>query len=232
LWILGKILIKRFLRIFSQKRLVHQPYIKRLLFMHDEMVQELLKNQEEIGLKMLRHCKIVACTRYGWTLGQAMPRSKDPDTVVFDVIRKYVAKERTFVPDYPVLAQLKKGVESWLSAIYTCKESKAVSLDALDEADQNFLKSDEPSPRDLAANALDYKVLMKALYNDDEVKVNDELMLLVFAIEEGAADSDSQSEKTGIEKKRIYELRRKLGPIALRVIEECKKESVVVYEKI
>jgi len=164
---------------------------------------------------------------YGWSGEKMLPRGKDPETIVEDVIRKYIEGERNFSTQHSVEAQLKKGIQSWLSALHRSKDAKAASLDELAEvAGEELISSDEPRPDDIAANELDSKVLFSLLLDSPAVKKSDDLQLLVMAIEDGANDAKAQATATEISIERIYELRKKLKSVVPALLAEFNKHPV------
>ena len=62
--------------------------------MTQDPLEYLRENQERLGLVMLRHCLIILGRRYGWSPSKQLPKGKDPETVVEDVIRKYLDGDR------------------------------------------------------------------------------------------------------------------------------------------
>ena len=194
--------------------------------MSEGPLEYLRENQERLGLVMLRHCLIILGRRYRWSPGKALPKGKDPQTIVEDVIQKYLESDRTFDPEHSVEAQLKKGVESWLSALHQTKDSRAASLDTFAEAAGDVVASNEPRPDAEAANAHDTEVLFRLLSETAAVQKSEELQLLVMAIEDGADDTKSQSAVTGIPIERVRELRRKLKAVVPAVLLEFNKEPV------
>lgn len=194
--------------------------------MSQNALDYLRENQERLGLIMLRHCLIILGRRYRWSPGKPLPKGKDPEGVVEDVIRKYLEGDRHFSPNHPVEAQLKKGVESWLSALHRTKDAGAASIEAITEASGDFFACDEPQPDAEAANTHDTEVLFRLLYDTPEVKKSEELQLLVMAIEEdGADDTKSQAAATGIPVERVRELRKKLKTVLPGVLNKFNKEN-------
>jgi hypothetical protein len=185
------------------------------------------ENQERLGLVMLRHCLIVLHRRYRWSPGQTLPKGKDPEMVVEDVIQKYLMGDRSFDPQQSIEAQLKRGVESWLSALHRTKDARSASIEALTEAaGDTHLTSDAPEPDAAAGNMHDTKVLFRLLHATPAVKRHEGLQLLVMAIEDGAEDPKSQSAATGLPLEQIYELRKQLRPAATAVLREFNKGTV------
>jgi hypothetical protein len=186
--------------------------------MPEDPLEYLRENQERLGLVMLRHCLIVLGRLYKWSPGKRLPKGKDPETVVEDVIRKYLGGDRNFSPEHSVEAQLKRGVTSWLSALHRTKDGEAVSLEAMTEAIGDCVACDGPQPDADATNAHDTEVLFRLLYAAPAVQKSEELQLLVMAIEEGADDTKSQSAATGIPIERVGELRKKLKTVVPAVL--------------
>ena len=193
----------------------------------EEPLEYLRQHQQRLGLVMLRHCRILLAVNYGWSPDQMLPDGKDPETVVDDVIRKYIEGERSFSSQHSVEAQLKEGVRSWLSAIHQTKSAKSASYDALAEAaGEEPLPCDGPKPDDMAANAHDTKVLFGLLLDSPAVKKSEDLQLLVMAIEDGADDTTSQSTATGLPVERIRELRKKLKIVVPAILAEFNKQPI------
>lgn len=195
--------------------------------MTQDPLEYVRENQERLGLLMLRHCLILLHRRYRWSPGQTLPKGKDPEMVVEDVIQKYLIGDRNFDPHQSIEAQLKRGVESWLSALHRTKDARSASIEAFAEtAGDTHLTSDAPEPDAAAGNVHDTKVLFRLLHAAPAVKKHEELQLLVMAIEDGAEDPQSQSAATGLPVGQIYELRKRLRPVATAVLREFNKETV------
>lgn len=193
----------------------------------EESLEYLRQNQQRLALVMLRHCLILLRLNYGWSPERMLPDGKDPESLVEDVIRKYIEGDRIFSSQHSVEAQLKKGVQSWLSAIHQTKSAKSASYDALTEAyEDEPISSDEPSPADSAANAHDTKVLFGLLLESPAVKKSEDLQLLVMAIEDGADDTASQSKATDLPVERIRELRKKLKTVVPAILAEFNKQPI------
>ena len=54
----------------------------------EEPLEYLRQHQQRLGLVMLRHCRILLTLNYGWSPDKMLPKGKDPETIVEDVIRK------------------------------------------------------------------------------------------------------------------------------------------------
>lgn len=187
--------------------------------MSEDPIQYLKTHQVQVGLAMLRHCRILATTRYGWKSHQTLPLGKDPETIVLDVITAYLEGERNFSPGHSLISQLKQGVRSHLSALYNRKESQAESLDASGVGGAPFqVPVDGLRPDDAAAYAHDGQVLFQMFGEHPKVKGNDELELVLLAIDAGNDDAASIAQATGIEVKRVYMLTRMLREIAPAVL--------------
>lgn len=186
--------------------------------MTKEQLEHLMENRDGLGLAMLRHCIYLAKTRYGWTPDQMLPQGRDPETVVDEVMQKYFDGERTLAVDVPIEAQLKEGVRSWLSSIYARKDSKALTLDRVEE-----VVADEAGPAVETEYRLDYERLIGMVLDAPEVQKSDELQLLVMAVQDGSENLEEQSEATGLPVDRIYELRKKLRKIIPRVLDQYNK---------
>lgn len=194
--------------------------------MTENPLEFLCEEQERLGLIMLRHCHIILRRRYGWSPGKVLPRGKDPETVVDDVIRKYLQGDRNFSANHSVEAQLKKGVESWLSAIHSSKDAATVSLEAMTKATGQEVRSDQAQPDSDVMNSHDTQVLFGFLLENSTVRKNEELQLLVMAIEDGADDPESQSAATDLPIGQIYELRKKLRAITPAVLDKFNQEPL------
>ncbi len=193
----------------------------------EEALEYLRQNHQRLGLLMLRHCRILLAVNYGWSPEQMLPAGKDPETVVDDVIRKYIEGERKLSGQHSVEAQLKEGIRSWLSAIYQAKSAKSASYDALaDAAGEEPLPCGEPRPDEMAANIHDAKILFDLLLDSPAIKKSEDLQLLVMAIQDGADDTVSQSTATGLPVERIRELRRKLKTVVPAILAEFNKQPI------
>lgn len=188
--------------------------------MTKDQLEYLMENRDRLGLAMLRHCIILAKTKYGWVPGQMLPQGRDPEMVVHEVMGKYFDGKRTLVEGESIEAQLKQGVRSWLSSIYARMDSHALPLEEAEE-----VPSAASGPAADAEHQLDYTALIAMIFEVPLVKSSEELQLLLMAIQDGAEDIKAQSDATGLSADRIYELRKKLRPIVSKVLDEYNKEG-------
>jgi hypothetical protein len=193
--------------------------------MTEDQLSYLRVNREELALKLLRHCCIIAGQNYGWYAGQTLPLGKYPDLLVCEVIDDFFQGRRNFNTAYGVETQLKGAVRSELSALYRRKEAKARPFKSGDDdtAPCDFAEL-EPGPAELAMNKHDSRKLFELYAAHPDVKGNEELETLLLAIEEGADDTPTQAKATGIAEKRIYELRRKLREIYPTILKQFQQQ--------
>ena len=187
--------------------------------MTEDLLEYLKDNQQELGLKMLRHCYILAATRYGWAPPQTLPLGKDPDILVYEVIEAYLEGTRRFSPDHSVLSQLKQGVRSHLSSLYKRKEAHAQSLDGAGaESAPLQVPTFDILPDEQAANTHDTAVLYRMFAEHPKVKGNEDLELVLLALEDGSDDAASIRTATGLATERIYQMIRTLKTIVPDII--------------
>ncbi|MFT4176775.1 MAG: hypothetical protein QM627_08960 [Luteolibacter sp.] len=186
--------------------------------MSEEYLEYLMQNRDRLGLVLLRHCIIVAGRAYGWKQDQVLPQGRDPEAIVFEVIEKYLSGERKFVEGHSIESQLKNGVRSHLSTIYGLADNGALTLDAASE-----VATTETAPDSQATTLLDISALFNMLLEDPDLKKDEELQLLVMAIQDGAESAAEQSDASGIPVERIYELRKKLKLMGPRILTEFRK---------
>lgn len=182
--------------------------------------------QERLALLMLRHCTNVATFRYGWSPSHPLPEGKDPEQVVDEVLRAYLTGKRNLSPDWPVEAQLKRGIESRLWALHQRLGSKAISFDRLSPG-VDGIEADGPSTDFEAAVNHDTQILFHLLRQTPDVQDCAELQAIVTAVERGSDDPLSQSERTGLPITRIYELRRRLKSILPAVLSDFNKGAAL-----
>ena len=178
------------------------------------------EHRERLGLVLLRHCITLLSFRYGRTSDGMLPRGKSPEEVVIDVLEKYLTGERKFSNDHPVEAQLKRGVESWLSALFGSGDGRLESFDELGNPKHASAALHSDSPDVQAENSHDLKVLFKMLQSAPEVRRSRELQRLVSAIETGADDVPSQVAVSGLTSARVYELRKTLKIIVPEILKQ------------
>lgn len=186
--------------------------------MPPDQLSYLTENYERLSLVMLRHCILILATRYGLNAHTILPRAKDAQEVVLDVIEKYLSGERKFVEGHSIESQLKQGITSWLSSLFRSADNRT---EALNENHEHAIAiSHEANPSESVANRQDYAVLFSLLRASPEVAKNEDLKKLVTAIEDGADDVPSQVVTSGLTTKRVYELRNMLKTIVPRILKK------------
>jgi len=193
--------------------------------MNDSQLKYLRDNQQELGLKLLIHARWLASTRYGWTgTSKTLPLGKDPEDIVCEVLDDYLHDIRHFNPKHGIDIQLKRAISSELWSLHKRAEARAIPLED-DHGEQSPRGYDEiePLPDAQAATEHDLKVLFELLRAHPSVKGNDELELLLMAVEDGAEGVEELSQATEIREERLYELRKKLKKIWPKVLDEFKK---------
>jgi hypothetical protein len=197
--------------------------------MEPDPLDYLRDNQISIGLKLLRHCQILAAKLHGWTPNHPLPQGKDPQDIVVEMIGKYLDEERVFSPEWPLETQLKKAIQRRLEWLMREADSQVASLDELMVDDENAAGSSSIQPPDeAAANKIDSEVLWQLIWNHDEVKRDEDLQLLLLAIsDDKATTSPEQAAATGLPVKQIYELRDKLRSVYRAVLPEYHKGGIL-----
>lgn len=192
--------------------------------MTEDHLEYLKTNQQELALKLLRHCCILAATKYGWHKDKTLPLGKYPDTIVCEVVADYVEGRRHFKADVSVETQLKNAVRSELSALHKRKEAHAVSFQLGDDDNSpRDFATDGPRPDEETMNAHDAEVLFRLLAEHPKVKGDEELEYLLIAIEEGADNPPSMAAATGYPEEQIYKLTKKLRTIYPAVLRQFQK---------
>ena len=177
----------------------------------------------DLGLRLLVFTKYWAKTHYFWKEGRPLADGRSPEEIAKDAISAFWASVRKWNPKYDVLTQLKGAVRSILWNLHKKKGTKLTGPEAPEFFDLHFGKGPDPAEE---AESEDYcKSIFEALYQHDTVLGNDELFMVVMAYEDGAESSDDVADKTGIAKKRIYELRRQLKDIQQSVLDTLNTET-------
>jgi hypothetical protein len=196
--------------------------------MEPDPLAYLRENQISIALKLLRHCQILAAKSHGWTPTRPLPQGKDPEDIVFEIINKYLDQDRAFNPKWPVETQMKKAIDRRLQWLKKEAGSQVASLDELMTNDEDAAGSGSGQlPDEDAANRIDLGILWNLLLDQPEVLRDENLQLLLIAIEEGAVTPAEQAEATSLPLSQIYELRRKLKPIYRAVLPQYHKGGVL-----
>jgi hypothetical protein len=181
--------------------------------MNEGQLEYLKTHQDELGLKLLRHARFAA-TSYGWSGGKTLPLGKDPEDIVIEVVNDYLQERRHFNPKHDIEVQLKRAVKSELWALHQRIEAHAIPLEADDgEQSPRGYEADCIRPDEAATLLHDSEALFGFFQEHPVVKGDEELELLLMAIEEGAEDAPAMAKATGIPVKRIYEARKKLKTI-------------------
>ena len=199
--------------------------------MNEGQLEFLKAHQQEIGLKLLRFARWLAANKYGWD-GQTktLPLGKDPDDVVIHVINDYLHDIKHFNPKYGIEIQLKSAVQSELWALHQRKEAHAIPWDSEEDDGPNskWYAEGDQLPDEAATTALDWKMLFELFRMQPEVKGDDELELLLMAIEDGAEKAPEMASQAGISVERIYELVKKLRKIHPKVMKQFHKGTEVL----
>ncbi|MCG3147668.1 MAG: hypothetical protein PCFJNLEI_01109 [Verrucomicrobiae bacterium] len=193
--------------------------------MKSDQLEYLKSHQQEVGLKLLRHARWLAATKYGWNGGtKSLPLGKDPEDIVCAVVDDYLNDVRHFNPRHGIEVQLKRALSSKLWALHRRVEAHAVPLEP---------ESDDCAPREYAADGLgvdetvmmehDWKVLFELFREEPDVKGDEELELVLMAIEDGAEKAPDIADQTGMSVERIYELKKKLRKAAPKVMAKFHK---------
>ncbi len=183
--------------------------------MTDDQLCFLKDHQQELGLKLLRHARWLASTRYGWREGKTLPLGKDPEDIVCGVVDKYLKSDlRHFKAGHGIEIQLNRAVQSDLWALHQRTEVRAVPLEDEQEAETPAsFQASSPTPDDSTASADDCECILRELGEHPKIRGNEEMELLLLAFEEGAETSQELADATGIPVARIYELTRLLRKI-------------------
>jgi hypothetical protein len=199
--------------------------------MNEGQLEFLKSHQHEIGLKLLRFARWLAATKYGWD-GQSktLPLGKDPDDIVIHVVEDFLHDVKHFNPKYGIEVQLRRAVSSELWALHQRAEAHAIPLET--ENDENTLSTwyaaDGQLPDETAMSECDWKTLFELFRAQPEVKGDDELELLLMAIEDGAESAPEMAAQTGMRKERIYELEKKLRKIYPKVMKQFHKGTEII----
>ena len=199
--------------------------------MNEGQLEFLKSNQQEIGLKLLRFARWLAADKYGWD-GQSktLPAGKDPDDIVIHVVDDYLHDIKHFNPKHGIEIQLRRAIQSELWALHQRKEAHAIPLDAEEEDGPNtkWYAADEQLPDEAAMTTHDWKILFELFRAQPEVKGDDELELLLMAIEDGAEKAPEMASQTGLSVERIYELVKKLRKIHPKLMKQFHKGMEVL----
>lgn len=199
--------------------------------MNEVQLEFLKSHQQEIGLKLLRFARWLASDKYGWD-GQTktLPLGKDPDDIVIHVVDDYLHDIKHFNPKYGIELQLRRAVQSELWALHQRKEAHAIPLET-DEDDgpkSKWYAAEGQLPDESATATHDWKILFELFRAQPEVAGDDELELLLMAIEDGAEKAPEMAKQTGMCVERIYELVKKLRKIHPKVMKQFHKGTEVL----
>jgi hypothetical protein len=179
----------------------------------------LREHQQEIAVKLLSHTRTRAGV-YGWPK-KSLPAGKDPENIVLEVVKDFLEERRHFNPEHEWEIQLKRAVNSKLWALHQRMEANAVSLDAGESDDSLKGYADDGIGPDVeAANNHDMEVLFGMFRDHPKVKGNEELELLLMAVEDGAEKAPDIAAATGISVDRVYEVRKKIKEIYPEVMDK------------
>jgi hypothetical protein len=178
---------------------------------------------QAIGLRLLIFARYWAKAYYGWYDGQLLPLSTTPEDVACDVYAAYSRGERKFSAKAPMWVQLKSAIKSVLWNLHHLKEGKTTRSQEPEFFEP--LAAVNPGP-DAALHSEDFcDRFFELLYADARVRANDELKKLIEALENGAEIVEEFVEDTGITTARMYELRRRLKPVAESVLNKMNRET-------
>jgi len=171
----------------------------------------------QMSLKLLVFARYWAEAHYHWNAGMYLPEGKTPEDIVTEAIAAFWNGSRKWNSEVAVVTQLKGAIRSMLWNLHKKKGSKLTSTQ--EPAFFETHLDDQPDPgSEYATN--DYcKSIFEALYQQDQVLNNDELMMIVMAYEDGAESVDDVVAKTDIPIQRVYELRRTLKGLKQSVLE-------------
>jgi hypothetical protein len=171
---------------------------------------------EDIGQRLLVYARYWAKTHYFWNQETPLPEQKVPEDIAKEAIGAFWEGTRQLNPKYPVITQLKGAVRSILWNLHAKKESKVTRIEGPEFFDERF--DENPSPDD-ALESSDYeRAIFEALFEHPRVARSNELRRLVKSFQDGAVSVDDAVTATGIQAKRIYQLRRELKEITSEVI--------------
>jgi hypothetical protein len=186
--------------------------------MNEEELERLRSlDWNDLGARLLIFTKYWAKTYYHWSAGPTLPEGKTPEDVAKEAISSFWASVRKWNPKYSVLTQLKGAVRSILSNLHKKKSTQATDVQPPEFFDFHMDPGRDPATE---ADSNDYcKAIFATLYEQDEVLNSEELMMVVMAYEDDADSIDDVVAKTGLDRKKIYALRRQLKPIKQRVVD-------------
>ncbi len=177
----------------------------------------------DLGLRLLVFTNYWAKTHYSWREGRPLAEGKSPEEIAKEAISAFWGSVRKWNPKYEVLTQLKGAVRSILWNLHNKKGSKFTAPEPPEFFDLHVETAPDPAAE---AASEDYcKSIFEALYEQDAVLDSDELIMIVMAYEDGAESVEEVAEKTGLDKKRIYELRRQLKEMKQSVLDTLNKEG-------
>jgi hypothetical protein len=198
--------------------------------MNEGQLEFLKAHQQEIGLKLLRFARWLAATKYGCDeQGKTLPLGKDPANIVCEVVDDYLHDVRHFNPKHEIEVQLRRAISSELWALHQRIEASAIPIQNEDDGRlPRGYETDELAPDGVAMVDHDWKVLFELFRSHPKVKGDDELELLLMAIEDGADEAPEMAQQTGMTVERIYEIEKKLRIIYPSIMKQFHKGTEIL----
>ncbi len=176
-----------------------------------------------VGLKLLIFTRYWARNHYGWSEMAPLPEGKAPEDITVEVYQAFRNGNRKLRSDVPLLRQLKSAAKSILWNLHKLKDAELSKTH-----DPEFFEPFEDGRGDFREELASSEVcqlFLSRLKNEPQVRRNGDLAALVDAIEEGAMTASECCESTGFPETKVYELRRRLKPVAERIWQNVKRDE-------
>jgi hypothetical protein len=200
----------------------------------DPQQLEFLRSQdwEDLAAKVLVSALFWA-RKYGWKPGETMAEGATPETITWDVISDFWTEKRVYNPKWTLVTQLRNAARSKISTLCKSKEAETTERLGDDEPEAKLRKSVDDGRRE-TERLIEIRDLFKEvigrLFQHPKVQRGEDLQLLVRALAKGLWETAEISKETGLETKRIHQLKRDLRDIYPWVAEKITKDGESIYE--
>lgn len=182
---------------------------------------------KDISLR-LAHFAVWRASLYKWNSGDTglLPRGKTPEDVACEAIEKVWNGTRNWDPEiYPdLLKHLMKIVESDISHLFKSADHRKRARAALSRKTPEGEEDPDPDQSFLENAAIDLSTPEALLVSDEEeqlrerirndfyslVEGDDDLESVLLCFEEGIFKPEAIAVETGLDKKKVYNLKKKL----------------------
>lgn len=182
---------------------------------------------DETAPRLLEFARRWAANVYGWRSGTTLPNGMAIEDVAKDAVSAFATGDRKFNPRFEVVVQLKGAIRSILWKIYRKKGDELTSAESPAFFDMQ-LDGAALDPAATVAGEDFCRRFIEQLTADEKITRSVELLAIVKAYADGAETVEDVAEKTRIQVKRVYELRRNLKEAAARVLKSFNRKETVL----